>query len=105
VIATAARVVAGSAALQSREREIVDASTRSLAALVAEETRAGADDVEPRVVASALMGAQRALVAHVHERVLAGMRGRKLANDVKAQGERAFAVLERGLGGYGVKQP
>jgi hypothetical protein len=43
------------------------------------------------------MGVQQALQRYVHAQVLAGRRGPKLAADVKSQGKRAFARLERGL--------
>jgi hypothetical protein len=75
----------------------------SLAELIAAETGTRGDDVEPLVVANALMGAQRSLVEHVHARVLSGVRGRKLEADVRSQAERAFARLEEGLAGYAVK--
>jgi hypothetical protein len=103
VIATAARLIAASPALRAREREIVARHTDELAALIADENGAGHDDVEPWVVANALMGVQQALRFHVHASVLAGRRGPKLAAGVRAQAKRAFTRLERGLGGYGVK--
>jgi AcrR family transcriptional regulator len=104
-IERAARVVAASPALRAREREIVDHATRALAELLAEETGAAAHDAEPRVAAAALMGAQRSLVEYVHASILAGRRGPKLAAGLKAQAERAFARLERGLADYDVKRP
>ncbi|HEV8687656.1 MAG TPA: TetR family transcriptional regulator [Gaiellaceae bacterium] len=104
LIATAARIVNASPALQAREREIVDRYTQALAALIAEETGAGADDVVPTAVANALMGAQRALRGYVWGRVLDGLRGPELAADVRKQANRAFARLERGLGDYAVKR-
>ena len=104
VIATAGRVIGASAALQARERAIVAEYTDALAALVAEEAGAEAGDVEPRAVAAALMSVQRALVAFVRASVLAGRRGEQLADETKAQGERAFARLERGLADYAVKR-
>jgi AcrR family transcriptional regulator len=104
VIVGAARLVTASPALQAREREIVADYTSALAALIAEETGAGPDDVEPWVVANALMGAQRSLVAYVRKRVLAGRQGPKLAADARAQGRRAFARLEQGLGDYAAKR-
>jgi AcrR family transcriptional regulator len=104
VIMTAGRVINASQALQAREREVVAEATASLAALLAEEAAAGADDVEPLVVANALMGAQRALVEHVRASVLAGVRGRKLAAVARSQGKRAFARLERGLADYAIKR-
>src|SRR6266498_1867332 len=103
MIATAARLIAASPALRAREREIVARHTDELAALIADETGAGHDDVEPWVVANALMGVQQALRFHVHASVLAGRRGPKLAAGVRAQARRAFTRLERGLGGYDVK--
>jgi AcrR family transcriptional regulator len=104
VIATAARVVASSRSLQAREREIVARYTEDLAALLAEETGRPAGDVEAAAVAAALMGLQRALVAHVHVSVLAGRRGGKLGAGVRSEAERAFARLEAGLRDYGVKR-
>jgi AcrR family transcriptional regulator len=103
VVAQAARIITGSRALQAREREVVEVYTGELAALIAEETGAGAEDVEPRAVAYALMGVQRALSRQVRSSALEGKRGPKLAAEVTAQGKRAFARLERGLGGYAVK--
>jgi AcrR family transcriptional regulator len=103
VIAGAARVVTASPALQAREREIVADATRALAAVLAGETGARAGDVEPLVVAGALMGAHRALVDHVRASVAGGSRGRKLAADARSQARRAFGRLERGLADYDVK--
>ena len=104
VIADGARIVGASRALQGREREIVDQSIALLAALIAAETGAREGAVEPLVAATALMGTQRAIVATVHARVLAGERGAKLASAVRADGKRAFSLLERGLGDYAVKR-
>jgi AcrR family transcriptional regulator len=100
LIATAARIVSASSTLRAREREIVAHSTDELAQLIATETGARAGDVEPRAVAAALMGVQRALVDYVHGAVAAGVHGPKLARDAKTQGRRAFARLEQGLGDY-----
>jgi AcrR family transcriptional regulator len=103
VIASAARIIDGSPALQARERQIVAGFTGALADLIAEEQGARGGTVEAWAVANALMGVQRALVAHVRARVLAGVRGRALAAEVRAQGKRAFARLEAGLGDYATK--
>jgi AcrR family transcriptional regulator len=103
LIANAARIVTASSSLRAREREIVAHSTDELAELIAAETGARAGDVEPRAVAAALMGVQRALVDYVRGAVLAGVHGPKLARDAKAQGRRAFARLEQGLGDYALK--
>jgi AcrR family transcriptional regulator len=97
VIRTAARIVGSSRSLQAREREIVARSTADLAAVIANENRRSADDVEAATIAAALMGAQRALVAYVHASVLAGVSGAKLASGARAQAKRAFARLEQGV--------
>lgn len=102
--ATAARIVATSPTLQSREREIVARYAEALARLIAEETGADPDDVEARSVAGALMAVQRALVARVRARVLDGQRGPELAADAKAQARRAFGRLQSGLGDYAAKR-
>jgi hypothetical protein len=99
-IATAAALIGGSPALQVREREIIGRFTDHLAELLAAETGAHPDDVEPRAVADALMGVHRALVRHVRGSVLAGRRGRPLASSARSQARRAFARLESGLGDY-----
>jgi AcrR family transcriptional regulator len=102
-IEVAARVIGTSRSLQAREREIVARYTDQLAALIAEEAGRPQDDVEAAAVAAALMGTQRALVSNVHASVLTGRRGRPLATKARAQAERAFARLERGLGDYALR--
>jgi AcrR family transcriptional regulator len=97
------RMIAESPALLAREEEIFLRYTRSLASLLAEETGSRPDDVEPWVAANALMGVHRGLVAYVRRQVLAGRRNPRLARDVRAQGERALALLASGLGLYAVK--
>ena len=88
---------------QQTRRQLAE-TARQLAALVADDLRRPADDVESAAAAAALMGAQRALVAYVHANVLAGGRGARLASGLRSQAKRAFARLERGLGDYGVKR-
>jgi AcrR family transcriptional regulator len=102
-IQVATRVVGASRSLQAREREIVARYTDELAALIAKELGRPEGDVEAAAAAAALMGAQRALVAHVHASVLNGRRGRPLAKAARAQAERAFARLEHGLGDYALR--
>jgi AcrR family transcriptional regulator len=103
VIAKAAALIGGSPALQAREREIVARYTQRLAELLATETGARPGDVELQGVASALMGAHRALVAYVRSSVLTGRRGPKLAADARSQARRAFARLDSGLADYAVR--
>ena len=97
------RVIEESPALLARERAIFAGYTDSLAALLAEETGARAGAVEPWVVANALMGVHRALVAYSRRQIVAGVRNPRLLRDVRAQGRRAIGALESGLGDYGVR--
>jgi AcrR family transcriptional regulator len=94
------RMITGSPALLRREREIFDRYTSSLAVAIREELGAGADDVEPWVVANALMGVHRSLIDYSRARVLAGASNASIARAVRAQGELALARLERGLGQF-----
>ena len=94
----AARVITGSPALMAREREILESYTNTLAGFIAEERGMARDDVEPWVVANALIGIHRALIAYVHREALAGVENRRIARDMRAQGERALARLEHGIG-------
>jgi AcrR family transcriptional regulator len=103
-ISMAARIVGDSPSLRAREREIVADSTDALALLIAEEAGSPPGDIEPWVVANALMGAHRAVVSHVRSAVRAGRSGPALAAESRSQIERVFATLERGLEHYGVRQ-
>lgn len=103
-VVTFARIVVDSPVLLEREREIFARYTQSLAALIAHETETTGDDIEPWVVANALIGVHRALVDYVRRGALAGRRNPDLSRDVGQQGDRAFALLQRGMGDYAVKQ-
>ncbi len=103
MVADAARVIAESRALQTRERAIVARYTETLAALIAEETGAGERDLEPWAVASALMGVQQGLVDYIRAAAVGGRRGPTLAEAAEAQAEQAFALLETGLRGYAIR--
>jgi AcrR family transcriptional regulator len=99
---TVTRIVSRSPALLARENRIFSRCTESLAAVLAEETGRAADDIEPRVVASALMGVHRALVDHVRRRVLAGETDpARLSRDLRVQTMRALRPLSDGLDAYG----
>jgi AcrR family transcriptional regulator len=102
-IRSVTKVITESPALLTRERQVFARYTDSLAALIAEETRAAADSAEPWVVANALMGVHRNLIDYVREQTLAGTPAKDVARRVRARAKRAFALLEKGLAGYGVK--
>jgi AcrR family transcriptional regulator len=102
-LAELTRMITESPALLAREREIFDRYTQSLAAVIAEETGARDGDVRPWVVANALMGIHRALVDYSRDQITAGAPHERIGREVRAQGERALAALEDGLGSVGVR--
>ena len=102
---TVNRVIAASPALLAREQQAITRNAESLAALLAAETGAPADDLNPQVAANALMGVHRALIDYVRRRVLADDQPARLATDVRELTAAAFALLEHGLAGYAAKPP
>jgi AcrR family transcriptional regulator len=103
-ILEATRMIASSPALIAREHQIFARYTDSLAALVAEETGAGPDDIRPRVVAATLVGLHASLIDYVRRHVGEDQPDlRRLARGLRAEGEKAIELLERGLNGYGLK--
>jgi hypothetical protein len=102
-LAAITRVIVESPALLAREQQIFAGYTASLADLIAEETRGSRSAVEPWVVANALMGVHRALVDYTRQQIVAGAPKAKLARQVRAEGRRALAALERGLADYAVR--
>lgn len=101
---TLTRVITESPALLAREREVLGRYTDTLAALIAAETGAAPDDVEPWVVAHALLGVHRALIDFVRRRVLAGATVSEIAEGLRRQASLALARLESGLGAYDVRR-
>ena len=100
---TVNRVIAASPALLAREQQAMARSADELAALLAAETGAADDDLRPQVAANALLGLQRAVIDYVRRRVGSGQSLGGLAADVRTLTAEAFALLEQGLAGYGVR--
>jgi hypothetical protein len=97
-------MIAQSPALLAREHQIFAHYTASLAELIAQETGAGADDPRPAVAAAALIAVHRALIDHVRRHLLSGDDDLpRLARSTRANGRKALALLEQGLGDYGIK--
>ena len=96
-------MILASPTLLAHEEQVYAGFTASLASLLAEETGARPADVEPWVVASALIGLHRALVAYVRNGKRAGTTHTVLARGLRSQTKNALATLERGLGSYGTK--
>jgi AcrR family transcriptional regulator len=97
---TVTRVITASPALLARERQIFARYTESLADLIAEETGAAPDDVEPRAAAGALLAVHRALIDYVRRKTIAGASAHAIARGLRAQAKQALALLEHGLGDY-----
>jgi AcrR family transcriptional regulator len=99
------RMIAESPALLAREQQIFARYTASLAELIAQETGAGTDDPRPAVVAGALIGLHRALIDSVRRDILSGdVDPARLARSTRANVRKALALLEHGLGDYGVRR-
>jgi AcrR family transcriptional regulator len=98
------RMISESPALLAREQQIFARYTLALAGLIAEETGAEPDDLEPWVTANALIGVHRSLVYHAREWLLADAHDPRIGPDVLAGGRRALAALDRGLGDYAIRR-
>jgi AcrR family transcriptional regulator len=95
------RMIAASPSLLAREQQIFARYTDALAQLIADETGARAGDLRPHVVANALIGVHRALIAYVREQLEAGATDRRqLTRRVRRRGQDALELLADGLGGY-----
>jgi len=102
-LATITRVIADSPALLAREQQIYAKYTGSLARFLATETGASAGDIEPWVVARALIGLHQSAVDYSRREILAGTRNPTLARRVRRQIQQALELLSRGLANYGVR--
>ena len=93
-------MIVDSPALRARELQILTGYTEALAALLAEETGARPDDIRPRVAAHAMIGIHRALIDYSRARIVKGDLGPRLARDIRARADQAFALLEGELRDY-----
>jgi AcrR family transcriptional regulator len=97
-------MIADSPRLRAREQEALAQITDDLAGALAEEGGAAGAELTARVVANALVGVHRTLIEYVRRRILADDEPQRLARDVRAYAEAAFALLERGLREYGTSE-
>lgn len=93
-----ARMVADSPALRARTRELHLRRETLLAAALAEETGADDDDLAPRLVAAHLLNTTRLLSEHAIRAMLAGKAWETIRPGLKAQADKAFDLLESGIG-------
>jgi AcrR family transcriptional regulator len=102
-LAATTRVIEESPSLLAREEKILAGFVDSLAELLREDTGAKPEELEPWVLANAMMGVHRALIRFSRREVLAGTRNPQLSRRVRAQAKRSLASLGRGLDSYAVR--
>jgi AcrR family transcriptional regulator len=102
-LAAITRVIIESPSLVAREQKIYAKYTEALAALLATETGASAEDLEPSVIARTLIGLHQATVDYSRRQILCGVRNPTLARRVRRQVQGALYRLSAGLGDYGVR--
>ncbi|MET8248324.1 helix-turn-helix domain-containing protein [Streptomyces sp. NPDC005202] len=94
------KLVVETPALMERAFLAAQKGTRDLAALLAEET---GDAMLATVAAAMLSAARNALIEEHHSRIDAGETPDEVAADAVERAERAFAMVEHGLGDYARK--
>lgn len=98
------RMIMESPTLRARLRELHEQSQEALAAVLADETGAGREDLLPKAVAGHLVTVQRVLF---HEGFARGMNGEQ-EDDVAAalapEARRLYDLLEPSLGDFAVRQ-
>jgi AcrR family transcriptional regulator len=99
------RMVAESPALTGRIREMHELRADHLARVLAEETDADPDDPLPRLVAAQLVALIGTVSAEFLRRRMAGESVEAILPAVRACAERAFDLVESGVGPYAVKAP
>ncbi|MER6951492.1 TetR/AcrR family transcriptional regulator [Nonomuraea sp. NPDC000554] len=95
-----AKMVGESPSLVARMREMHGEREQALAEALAEEVDSDPDDLAPHVVAALILNTTRVMTAYAVRRKLAGESWDEIAPDIRAQAERAFDLLESGIGGY-----
>ena len=94
-----ARIIEGSPAWRAKELEVMARFAQVLADALRAELRL--DELEARVAASLCVGVEWQVFRLARERALAGRHGPAAARRLRADLERAYRLLERGLGDLG----
>ncbi|MFD8705928.1 TetR/AcrR family transcriptional regulator [Kitasatospora sp. NPDC059648] len=94
------RIIADSPALRARLLELGERAEAALAAVLAEESGADPEDPFPGIVAGAVAGAHRAVLAEIRRAMVAGEPAGAVRERIEAAVERAFGLLGTGLAGY-----
>jgi AcrR family transcriptional regulator len=97
--ATFARILEESPALRAKELEVMSFMAQALATALEEE---GIDPRDARIAASLLMGVHRHFFRAARTQALAGKHGPAAERRLRSDLERAYTLLEHGLGGLGV---
>ncbi|MFF3437494.1 TetR/AcrR family transcriptional regulator [Streptosporangium sp. NPDC002721] len=94
------RMVSRSPSLNARLREMREGREKALARTLAEEAGADPGDLTPALVAAQVNAVLHRLTTHSAERVLAGETLDAIAPDLRRHAERAFELLESGIGAH-----
>jgi AcrR family transcriptional regulator len=98
------RTIEGSAALRARARLGLERAEVSLAATIAEETESEAGDPTPQIVAAMIVAIQRMLMESARAAALRGDAVAPTKRRLRQACDRAFALLDGGVRGYGKKR-
>ncbi|GAA3426059.1 TetR/AcrR family transcriptional regulator [Streptosporangium sandarakinum] len=98
------RMVETAPSLVARVREMGETRERRLAEAIAEEAGAGPDDLTPALVAAQINAVLRTMVSYAVRRMIAGERTDDILPDLREQAERAFGLLESGIGGRYIRR-
>ena len=97
-----ARLIEESQALRAKELEIMARFTQTLARAIEEEL--ACSDLDASVAASLLVGVHWQFFVTARKRALAGRHGPAAARRLRADLERAYELLEHGLGDLGTSR-
>jgi AcrR family transcriptional regulator len=97
--ASFARIIEESPALRAKELEIMAHLTQVLSEAI--ERELGVDELQARVAASLLVGVHWQFFVTARKRALAGRHGPSAARRLRADLDRAYDLLEHGLGDLG----
>ncbi len=98
------RTIEGSSALRARARLGFEKAEALLAETLAEETEAVAGDPTPQIVAAVLVAIQRTLMESAAAAALRGDAVAPTKRKLRQACDKAFALLEGGMRGYGKKK-
>ncbi len=97
--ATFARIIEESSALQAKELEVMAHFSQVLATAI--ETEVGVDARDARIAAGLLVSVHRQFFRAARQQALSGRHGAAAAKRLRGDLERAYTLLEHGLGDLG----